>query len=179
MVIGQILGVEKVVTALGDKKGRVRVALQVKVRELAIMLAGYVKMMKLTGEVLHVRSGRLRRSITYQVQTDGTIVSGLVGTIVEYARAHEFGVNKVMAVTVRDYLRRTKTSMREARKIGWRGKYRMAIAREATMGATLVHSFTRQQHIKLPERSFLRTSLNELGPGIREDLAVTVRGAIA
>lgn len=38
-----------------------------------------------------VDSGRLRSSITYQVETTGSEVRGLIGTNVEYARRLEFG----------------------------------------------------------------------------------------
>jgi hypothetical protein len=82
-------------------------------------------------------------------------------------------------VTVREYLRRTKASFRAAGKIGWRGNYRKQLARESSMGAALVRSFTRNQHIKLPERSFLRAALAELGPEIRADLEAAVRRALA
>ena len=178
MVIGQILGVEKVVTHLETQRADVQRVLRSEVRKLAIMLAGYVKTNKLTGEVLHVQTGRLRRSITFTVQDDGGLVSGLVGTNVEYGRAHEFGVDMHKRVTVREYLRRTKASLKAAKRIGWRGKNRIAVSRSAMLGAALVHSFTRDQHIKLPERSFLRSALAELAPGIREDLIAAVRGAL-
>lgn len=178
MVIGQLLGGPEVLSHLRGISEEAQKVLKSEVRSLAVMLAGYVKTDKLTGEVLHVRSGRLRRSITFRVQEDGSLVTGIVGTNVEYARAHEFGVDMFKAVTVREYLRKTKASWREAGKIGWRGKNRLAIARDASMGGVVVHSFTRNQHIKLPERSFLRSALADLTPEIRQGLEAAVRKAV-
>lgn len=185
IVGGEIVGAGRVVMVLGEKKDQVVAALRIKVRELAIMLMGYVKMMKLSGDPLHVRSGRLRRSITYKVQEDGGIVSGLVGTVVEYGRAHEFGVDKYMVVTVRDYLRKCHSRDtfairpgRAVRDAAGKTSARMLKRVLSSGGLAVVHSFSRRQHIKLPERSFLRSSLRELGPGIREDLAMTIREAL-
>jgi len=62
---------------------------------------------KLSGQVLNVKTGRLRRSITQRVETesDGNIV-GLVGTNVSYGRAHELGFKGT--VTVRAHRRNIK-----------------------------------------------------------------------
>lgn len=37
-------------------------------------------------------TGRLRQSITYRIDNDGSRVDGVVGTNVEYAAAQEFGI---------------------------------------------------------------------------------------
>src|SRR3989304_768029 len=46
---------------------------------------------KLTGIVLHIRTGTLRRSITNQVFRSGPKIIGKIGSNLVYARIHEFG----------------------------------------------------------------------------------------
>ena len=185
MVIGEILGVEKVVAFVGSRGPEVSKVLRLQVRNLAVMLSSYVKTNKLTGEVLKVQTGRLRRSITSKVLEQGSLVSGLVGTNVEYARAHEFGVDKFKVVTVRDYIR--KCASRNSYGIKRGGAIKDGSGKTtghalkhylSAEGIAHVHSFQRNQHTKLPERSFLRTALAELAPGIREDLANAIRKAL-
>ena len=43
------------------------------------------------GQVLHARTGRLRRSITSRVEDKGSLIVGTIGTNVEYARRWEEG----------------------------------------------------------------------------------------
>jgi phage gpG-like protein len=113
--------------------------------------SGTSKQDKLTGQVLNVRTGRLRRSITQRVEEEGGSVVGYVGTNVKYARAHEFGFTG--NVTVREHLRRTKGG------------------KEAT-----VRAHSRNMH--LPERSFLRSALKDLQPAIRQDIRGGISEAV-
>ena len=46
---------------------------------------------KLSGKVLHVRTGRLRSSVTSRVEGMGKDIMGKVGTNVVYAPVHEYG----------------------------------------------------------------------------------------
>lgn len=55
------------------------------------MLAEYVRAEKLSGQVLRNITGTLRRSIHPDAQVEGTKVTGIVGTNVEYAKVHERG----------------------------------------------------------------------------------------
>ena len=72
---------------------RMRRALVTKVYALTLMLEAYVKQEKLSGQVLKTVSGRLKRSIQSDVRTDGEIVRGRVFSSgdVPYAGIHEFG----------------------------------------------------------------------------------------
>src|SRR4051812_49353550 len=60
------------------------------VRQLGLMLLTRVKQ-KLSDDVLHVRTGRLRRSINMKFEDNGFSVTATVGTNVVYARIHEMG----------------------------------------------------------------------------------------
>lgn len=118
---------------------------------------------KLSGEVLHVRTGTLRRSINRKVELRGSNVVGTVGTNVEYAAAHEYGFDG--EVTVRAHVRRvasrTLTELRGTRR------------RMSVQGVAFVKEHTMHMHV--PERSFLRSALAELEPGF----APAVRKAAA
>jgi len=69
-------------------------------QKITSFLAGYVKRQKLTGQVLRVRTGRLRNSITSKVEVKGNEVIGRVGTNVEYGRIWELG-GTIPAYTIR------------------------------------------------------------------------------
>lgn len=122
---------------------------------------------KLSDDVLHVRTGTLRRSINRQVikQVDG--VEAVVGTNVEYAAIHEYGFQG--AVSVREHVRRITTASRIEATLD---KIRLARAMKFSelgpavrrtryvSGVAVVRAHTRE--VNMPERSFLRSALREL-----------------
>jgi len=71
----------------------------------SFLIQGHIQERKLSGQVLRVRTGRLRSSVTNKVKRIGkTSVVGVIGTNVVYARAHEFGVPE-RGLRARPYLR--------------------------------------------------------------------------
>lgn len=115
---------------------------------------------KLSGVVLRVRTGTLRRSITTQVRDTGTGVEALVGTNVEYARIHEFGgtihIPEITPVTAKAL------------------RFEMA-------GATVFAARTQAHDVHIPERSYLRSSLRDrqaaILAGIRAAIVTSLREA--
>ena len=77
--------------ALSDLPGSVRGALRAELQAAMADLAASIQDDKLSGQVLKVRSGRLRASITAEVSDDGESLSGTVGSDVPYAAIHEYG----------------------------------------------------------------------------------------
>ncbi|MEI8032777.1 MAG: phage virion morphogenesis protein [Chlorobiaceae bacterium] len=69
-----------------------RSALQKTVMRLALQLTAKVKGEKLSGQVLKVRTGRLRRSIHPEWDFKPGYTGATVGTNVEYAAIHEYGL---------------------------------------------------------------------------------------
>lgn len=68
-------------------------------QRILLMLQGYAKANKLSGQVLKVRTGRLRSSITGQETAEiipGAVI-GKFGSNVVYARIHEYGgvINRI------------------------------------------------------------------------------------
>lgn len=126
------------------------------VTRFALELQQRVKAGKLTGEVLHVRSGTLRRSINNKVVTNAAGASGTVGTNVKYGRIHEYGFSG--PVNVKGHLRTIKH----------------AFGREIAPKQVEVGGFTRQ--VRMPERSFLRSALKEMKPQLLAQLEAAKAG---
>ena len=76
------------------KVPKVDSAVQNAVKKLAIKVSALTKR-KLSGEVLNVRSGRLRRSIHPEFDFAPGRAIAVVGTNVVYAKAHEYGATIV------------------------------------------------------------------------------------
>jgi len=148
MIKGVVVGGEAVAARFNAMPDALQARLRVLVTKATIGVQRRAKE-KLNGEVLNVRTGRLRRSITQRVTESAGKVEGIVGTNVEYAHAHEFGFQG--NVTVKEHLRRLKASGRQA----------------------IVRAHSR--NVNLPERSFLRSALRELEPEIIESLHDVVK----
>ncbi len=128
---------------------RARVLRAVKIQTFALQAA--VKE-NLSGPVLHVQTGRLRRSIHATFTETENSISGRVGTNVSYGRVHEFGG----AITVREHLRMMTMAWGRAVKN----------PREIRVSAHVA---------QYPKRSFLRTALNAR----RNEILNALRGALS
>lgn len=118
------------------------------VNSLALRLVAMVKG-KLSGEVLKVRSGRLRRSIHKEIDNRGSSVTATVGTNVEYGKTHELGL------TIPAHIVRARRA--NALAFQWKGQQRF-------------FKSVRIPAVKMPRRSFLEASLNQMAPEIRAEL---------
>lgn len=130
-----------------DKKFRrislaIGAALYVKATELALRLEAHVKTQKLNGQVLNRKSGALARSINNKVTrtVNGVIAKVFSSGDVKYAGIHEYGG-------------KTAPHIIEPKK---------AQALAFMMGGKM-RFFKRVNHpgSRMPERSFLRSSLRE------------------
>lgn len=127
-----------------------------------------IKAGKLRGQVLNRISGTLLRSWAAKVPpaalTDGWLGGG--GTNLNYAIAHEFGVDKTKSVQVKAYTRRqeSRSTFRRGAKTNLKTGDTSGVQAQ---GIAFVHSFTRQQHTVLKERRYARSSLEEIRDKIR------------
>jgi len=147
-----LTGDRELVARLGAMPAKVHDALLRKVSTLALKLEAKVKG-KVSGDVLKVRSGALRRSIFQRVLDNPTSVIGKVASSgdVKYAAIHEFGgqtpAHDIVPV--------------KAQALAFMAGGKMAFAK-------VVH----HPGSKMPERSFLRTSLadmrDEITGGLKE-----------
>lgn len=153
MIRGYVFGASQTVARFGRLNAAARNAIRASIPRLTLKLLARVKSSKLSGQVLNVKTGRLRRSITQRVVSTPTSVSGIVGTNVRYARVHEFGG----AVTIKAHLR--------MQRLAWGRKMRQP------------HQVNVRAHVvNYPERSFLRSALREMTPEIRAELRNALRG---
>jgi len=150
---------------LGEKLQRATGNVGKAVEREAIRMVAYVKSEKLTDQVVRVRTGRLRRSITYRYKQDGTSFQAWVGTNVSYARALEEGFTGTVNVKghlVREHQRRMTVAF---------GKP-MAEPRTVTVKEHSVKAHPVKMNIK--PRKFLRSSLDENTPKITANLRQAV-----
>jgi len=125
----------------------IHAALLKKVTTLALKLERHVKVDKLNGQVLNRISGALARSIHSKVEQIATAVSGIVFSSgdVKYARIHEYG-----GTTSPHIIEPKKASV-----LAFAGAGGMIFAKRVNHPGS-----------KIPERSFLRSSLHDMSTEI-------------
>lgn len=124
------------------------------VRAKAIKLEALVKD-KLSNRVLNVRSGRLRRSIQHRVISQAGLIMGQVFSSgdVKYARIHEFG----------GQTRPHDIFPKNAKALAFKMGGKQVFARSV-----------RHPGSKIPERSYMRSSLGEMQLEIVRDIRLAV-----
>lgn len=151
MITGIVVGSEAASAKFDAFPQRLRAELRVGIGRAALLVLTDSKERKLSGQVLNVVTGRLRRSINAKITESVTGVEGSVGTNVAYAHVHEFGFDGT--VSVREHLSRSK----------------------------LGNQFTVRQHnrtVHVPERSFLRSALADMAAPIRVEFENALQRAI-
>lgn len=156
MIEGQVVGGTELVQRIGAFGPKIQGGLEKAIRRLTIELLAQVKAQKLSGQVLNVKTGRLRRSITQRIDGAGSAsVTGTVGTNVAYGKVHEFGGPQTIRAHQRMMTKAWGKPVKEPRLISVRA------------------------HIaKYPERSFLRSALADLEPKIKATLQGAVTEAV-
>ena len=126
--------------------------------KLGIVLQGDVQQDKLSGQVLNVRSGALRSSIGVEIGRSAAGVTATVFTNLDYAAAQEYGFSGT--VNVRASLRLTKQAFGHS------------------IAAKTISVRAHSRRMDLPERSFLRSALDDLAPDISAGVEDAMREAI-
>lgn len=154
----ELKGDSELVARLDAAPATVRRELTREITAIVLLLEGHIKNTKLSGQVLHVRSGDLRRSVhaVLPVVQTATGVTGKVAQSgdVKYGAIHEFGG-------------RTPAHVIEAKN----GK-----ALHFMMGGKDVF-FKKVNHpgSQMPERSYMRSSLADLRNEIADRLQAAVK----
>lgn len=156
MIEAKLFGDQGFLTLLGRMTGDIAPQVEQGMLRSLIRLQRLVKQEKLSGQVLHVRTGTLRRSINQKIlSSGGGEIVGAVGTNVSYGKMWEYGFTQ-------------KTGA------GARGGPR------TLTGNALATYF--QQHPPgtkhVPERSFLRSALAEFLPEFRREMQDAVHRSI-
>lgn len=158
MIDASVTGDERVIASIRSQYQKVITNVEQSIGRLTLKLLTRVKVNKLSGQVLNVRTGRLRRSITYKVIKTPSRITGIVGTNVEYARIHELGFHGQVSV---------KAHLREIKK---------AWGKDITPRTVEVRTHSRQ--VNLPAKSFLRSAMEEMTPEIIQTLQQSIRQGI-
>ena len=154
MITAKITKGEDLGKKFRDSIPNIESGVQKEIMRLALKMTGSV-MNKLSGDILKVRTGRLRRSIHPEWDFKPGHMGATVGTNVEYAAIHEYGFKGTVQV---------KSFQREMTK---------AFGRPIAPKQVTVSAHSR--NINMPERSFLRSALREMNTEILEGL----RNAVA
>jgi hypothetical protein len=129
------------------------------ITRLGIELQADVQQDKLSGQVLRSRTGSLRSSIDFRVDQSGSTFTASVFTDRRYAGAQEYGF--VGLVSVRASLRRI----------------REAFGRPIAEKTISIRAYDRR--MDLPERSFLRSALEDMTPIIRDGVEAALADAVS
>jgi phage gpG-like protein len=158
VITAQLVGDDKLLAQLRGIPVAVSAALLRAVTKLGIDLQRNVQSDELTGQMLAVRSGSLRASIDLRIDQSATGATATVFTDSKYARAHEYGFTG--SVSVRASLRRITE----------------AFGRPISQKTTSVRAHTRR--VNLPERSFLRSALEDMAAEIRDEVEAALRETV-
>lgn len=155
----EFIGGDVLAAVLRSYGEKVQTAIVQSVGRSALRLQREVMQNRLSGQVLNVRTGNLRRSIHQRVTNTGSAVIGEVNTNVRYGKAHEYGFSGTVNV---------KASLRQVRQAFGR----------PLKSPRYIQVRAHSRNVRLPERSFLRTALRDIKPEIEADLRNSVKGAL-
>ena len=156
MIVADVVGGAALAARLGAMPEQVKQELARTVSTLSQELRETVQR-KLSGEVLQRRSGRLASSIAVDLVQNGGTIGASLSSDVEYAAIHEYGGT----IGAREVLPQAARVL----AFPWKGQQRF-FARVELPSVTM------------PERSFLRSALDEMAPEIEAALEQAVRDAV-
>ena len=159
MITAYLVGDVQLLERLRALPGAINSGLLRGIAQLGIELQRHVQQDKLSGQVLRSRTGSLRSSISLQVDRSGGAVTASVFTDSRYAAAQEYGF--AGTVSVRASLRRI----------------REAFGRPIAEKAISVRAYDRR--MDLPERSFLRSAVEDIPPAIRDEVQAALAEAVS
>jgi len=113
MITATLVGRDRLIAKIDRLRPALRRELENEVQRLAFELSAKVKGGPLSGGVLNVKTGRLRRSITTRLESNPLSIIGVVGTNVDYGAFHEYGFKG--SVNVRAHSRRTNGGVARVR----------------------------------------------------------------
>lgn len=159
MIRAEVIGDNALVANLRQSSLAAEKGVRDSIARLVLRLQRKVQTEKLTGQVLRVRTGTLRRSIEQIVVAEPDAVVGIVSTNVRYGRLHEYGYEG--PVNVKGHLRTVVKAWGRTLKAPKKAQ---------------VSAHTRQ--VKFPARSFLRTSLREMQGAVEGELSKGISEAM-
>lgn len=136
---------------------RVKAEIRRTITALTFKLQRIIQEDMLTGQRLKVQSGRLRGSVSSKVEVSADTIVGTVGaggTIVPYARVHEFGLKGALAI---------KSHLRMVSKV---------FGKPVTPRQVMIKAHTR--NVNFPERRFMRDSLDQVAKIVPKNIDAAI-----
>jgi hypothetical protein len=158
VIAAHIIGDGEVLARLRALPDQVDWGLARAITKLGIDLQSKVQQDELSGQALAVRSGSLKSSIELRIDQGAAGITATIYSDSGYARAHEFGF--AGTVDVRASLRNIKE----------------AFGRPVSEKTINERAYRRRMN--LPERSFLRSAMEEIAPAIRDEVEGALREAM-
>lgn len=159
MISGTIIGSERIAAKFDRMREQALPKLKRRIARIVTKLQARVVTNKLSGQVLKVRTGTLRRSIHNEVTVSSGSVTGIVGTNMEYAAFHEYGFHGTE--NVKEHMRTIKQAFGQPLK---------------SPKKITVRAHTRK--VDYPEHSFLRSAFADMRQEIMFDMAEGVKELI-
>jgi len=172
----KITGAKEAADHLSMRFAKLRERIKREIWALTLEAQAKVKQ-KLSGSVLHVRTGVLRNSIASEIVVTDDSVVGSVGTRIKYGRIHEYGFRGI--VTIGQHVRRSKAQIDKA-TYSYTNKFGRSVTKVRqtgklgkSTGVILVRQHQRMANF--PERSFLRSTLREMASSARQRMMSAVK----
>lgn len=112
MITGTILGDSVLISRMQLMVPKIRERLVPTINRLGLTIERIVKTDKLSGQVLHRRSGRLSRSVNTKMDSTDTAIFATVGAYAPYAGVHEYGWDGTVPAHTRTSTRGNKFLVR-------------------------------------------------------------------
>ncbi len=159
MITAYLVGDEQLLERLRALPDAVNSGLLRGITQLGIELQRHVQEDKLSGQVLRSRTGSLKSSIDLRVDQSSGAITASVFSDSRYAGVQEYGF--AGTVSVRASLRRI----------------REAFGRPIAEKTISVRAYDRR--MDLPERSFLRSALEDMAPAIRDEVEAVLAAGVS
>jgi hypothetical protein len=164
MIKGELIGGDKVILSVDKLSVNTIAAVKLFISKFTYVLMRRVMQDKLSGQVLNVRTGNLRRSIPRgtKVVESGDNIVGVVGLgddkkVAKYGRLHEYG-GTIPAHVV---------EVKNKKALMWMSNGSPRFAKRVNIPA-----------VKMPERSFLRSTLKEAQGEFNAGINAAIQKAI-
>ena len=159
MITARLVGDDAVLAWLRSFPDAAASGIASAITQLGIDLQQKIQDNELSGQILAVRSGALKSSIDLQIDQDDGGISATVSSNSRYARVHEYGFAGTVDV---------KASLRRITE---------AFGHPVAEKAINVRPYRRR--MELPERSFMRSALEDMDPEIRDEVEAALLEALA
>jgi hypothetical protein len=159
VITAYLVGDEQLLERLRALPDAINSGLVRSITQLGIDLQRNVQQDRLSGQVLRSRTGALKSSIDLRVDQSAGAIATSVFTDLRYGAAQEYGFAGTVSV---------KASLRRIRE---------AFGRPIAEKTISVRAYDRR--MDLPERSFLRSALEDMTPTIREAVQAGLAAAVS